>query len=528
MLGAFLWTIPLASRAIAQGPPGTDPGRDNATESALPGESLDERRSLPSERVMAGPVDPAAYVIGPGDVLSLEYGGRATGSTMLNVDSEGRVRVPNLGLVAVGGRTLAEVRAELIKRLQPFLPGAILDLRLLQPRAFKVFVLGEVKQPGVVEVVGSARAYEAVEAAGGEDSIGSSRNVHLLRRDGRTISVDLDRFRRTGDWSANPYLEDGDRVVVPVVLDRIAIFGAVAHPGEYEFRPGDSLRTLVMLAGGMLSSGRPDSIEVLRFHGGAQTDTLIASVDDAAGGEAVVLEPDDRVYVRGKTQWHAERQASITGEVRYPGPYAINEGTSHLSDLVRWAGGFTTQAALHNVKLVRTDHGSLVGDAEFERLNRLSRAEMTNTEYQTFRSKLAVRQSGYLIDFTTGIPLPPEADVLLRDGDRVDVGRIELSVRVDGSVQNPGLISYLPGRTVQDYIDMAGGPSHRGNTNDARVIRAGTGTTLFARDVRSPEPGDFVWVPEKKDTDFWAIFRDVIIIAGQVATVVLVVHQLAH
>lgn len=500
------------------------------TEGGVPGESLDERRPLSTGRVLAGPVDPATYVIGPGDVLSLEYGGRAAGSSLLTVDSEGRVRVPSLGLVMVGGRTLAAARADIVKRLQSFLPGAILDVRLLEPRAFKVFVLGEVRQPGVVEVVGSARVFEAIAAAGGEDSTASSRNIRLLRKDGRVVSVDLARFLRIGDWESNPFLEDGDRVVVPVVLDRVGVFGAVAHAGTIEFRPGDSLATLIRLAGGALASARPDSIQILRFRGASEIDTLYASSDPSlsGSGEPVLLQPDDRVFVRGKAQWHPERQVTVGGEVRFPGPYAITEGVTHLSDLIHWSGGFTSQAALRNVKLVRSDHGGQLGDAEFDRLSRLSRGEMTNTEYQTFRSKLAVRQSGYLVDYSTGAPRPPEADVLLRDGDHVEVGRLELAVRVDGSVQSPGLIAYQPDRSVGDYIRLAGGPAHRGNVNDTRVTRAGTGSTLFARDVRVLEPGDFIWVPEKKDTDFWAIFRDVIIIAGQIATVVLVVHQLSR
>jgi polysaccharide export outer membrane protein len=520
---ATLLPVAFAARALAQGAPGSDTPRGEGSPE-MPGENTDDRRPFAPSRVLAGPVDPAAYVLGPGDLLSLEYGGRAAGSTPLSVDTEGRIRVPSIGLVTVGGRTLAAARADIIKRLQPYLPGATLDLRLIEPRAFKVFVLGEVRQPGVIEVEGSARAFEAIAAVGGEDSIGSSRNIRLLRRDGRVVSVDLDRFRRTGDWEANPYLEDGDRVVVPVMLNRIRIFGAVAHPGDYEFRSDDSLATAIMLAGGLLASARTDSIEILRFLGASQLDTLIVNATAAT----LALEPDDRVYVRGQVEWRPERQVVISGEVRFPGPYAIHEGANHLSDLIRWAGGFTSQAALRNVKLVRADHGSQVGDTEFDRLSRLSRAEMTNTEYQTFRSKLAVRQSGYLIDFSSGVPQPPDADVLLRDGDRVDVGRLELSVRVDGSVQNPGLITYQPGRSVWDYIQMAGGPSHRGNANDARLTRAGSGSTLFARDVRTLQPGDFIFVPEKKDTDFWAIFRDVIIIAGQVATVVLVVHQLSH
>ena len=522
---AIAGTLAIEPAARAQGAPGQEGSQNSSSEGGLPGENSEERRTTTPGRVLAGPIDASAYVVGPGDVLSIEYGGRASGSTSLVVDSEGRIKAPSIGLVAVGGRTLEAVRADLIKRLQPFMPGATLDLRLIEPRSFKVYVLGEVRQPGVVEVVGSARVFEVITAAGGVDSAASTRNIVVLRRSGAAVHADLELFRRTGDWSVNPFLQDGDRIMVPIVRERFGVFGEVAHPGFYDLAQGDSVGTALMLAI-PLDTWRGDSVQVLRFRGASGIDTLYqwARRDEAP----LLLQPDDRIYVRGRPEWRPRRQVTISGEVRFPGPYAIREGTHRLSDLVRWSGGFTPQAAPRNVRLVRIDHGSQTVDPEFDRLSRLTRAEMTNTEYQTFRSKLAVRQSSYLIDFSSGAPVPPEADVLLRDGDHVDVGRIELAVRVDGSVQNPGLVVYAPGRSVGDYVRLAGGTSHRGNINDARVTHAGSGSTLFARDVRTLEPGDFIWVPEKKDTDFWAIFRDVIIIAGQVATVVLVVHQLSH
>src|SRR5262249_5090708 len=141
----WLWlAVPLlfASRAGAQ----TDvndalralqgPGSVTSPESA----AVRETHARPS---LAGPVDPEHYVLGPGDVLSLEYGGRAFDTKVFTVDSEGRVRVPNLGLVSVGGETLAAARQDIVRRLKPYVPGATLDLRLIQARIFKVFVMGE-------------------------------------------------------------------------------------------------------------------------------------------------------------------------------------------------------------------------------------------------------------------------------------------------------------------------------------------------------------------------------------------------
>src|SRR5206468_10503356 len=149
------------------------------------------------------------------------------------------------------------------------------------------------------------------------------------------------------------------------------------------------------------------------------------------------------------------RQVTVSGEVQAPGTYAIEEGKSRVSDLVLWAGGFTPKAAPRIVRLERNVVGT-ASDVEFERLSRLTRAEMTNSEYQTFRSKLAVRQSAYLVDLSSGRPAPPEADVPLRDGDRIDVPRLEPAVRVDGSVRNPGLVTFQGGWSAAEYIKMAG------------------------------------------------------------------------
>lgn len=527
------WSPAGAGRAGAQTPEEEEALRTvTGTEDATPAAALEAAKTKrrAARAVLAGPVDADAYVVGPGDLLSLEYAGRATGSTPLPVDGEGRVRVPNLGLVTVGGKSLTAVREELLRRLRPYLPGATLDVRLLEPRTFKVFVLGEVKEPGVVEVVGSARVLEAIEAVGGGMPTTSTRNVRVLRRDGRVAPADLERFRRTGDWDANPYLEDGDRVVVPIAIERIGVFGAVGRPDFYEFRAGDSLGTALRLAGGLLPEARRDSLLIVRFVGASGFDTLYAGLDGglAGVGPATRLSADDRIFVRPQAEWRPARQVNIIGEVRFPGTYAIEDGKSRISDVLRWAGGFTANAARRNVRLERRPPETGDKDVEFERLSRLSRAEMTNSEYQTYRSKLAVRQAIYVIDFSTGVPQPPEADVMLRDGDRLEVGRLELSVRVDGSVQRPGFVAYEPGRTVEDYIEMAGGPARRGNVRDARLTRAGSNTPLYARDVRRAEPGDFIWVPEKKDTAFWTVFRDTLIIAGQIATIILVIDEVGN
>jgi protein involved in polysaccharide export with SLBB domain len=478
---------------------------------------------------LAGPIDPKHYRLGPGDVLALEYTGTADLSRRLTVDGEGRIRVPNLGSMDVGGRTLAEVREEILTGLKPYITGAIIDLRMITPRVFKVYVVGSVENAGVVEVRGSARVVEALDAAGGLQSQASRRNIRVLRQDDQEVIADMQDFLWTGDWSANPYLEDGDRIIVPQMTQTIRIAGAVARTGLFEYRPGDTLADLIMVAGGPLTQARLDSVLVIRFRGADELDTLVVNVDEINDGVALdtPIFEDDRIFVRGRAQWHPARQVAISGEVYYPGSYAIQEGVDRVSDLIRWAGSYTPQAFRKGVRLLRRTE--IEGqDVEFERLSRLTRAEMTDTEYQAFRGKLAIRQAAYLIDFSDGQANPPESDVHLKGGDVVEVEKVELSVRVDGNVLRPGFIAYEPGKTVSGYIEMAGGTSARADLSKTRLTHAGSTESQLANSGWEVEPGDFIWVPEKKDTSFWDTFKDVIAVAGQMAAIVLLLDTLSR
>jgi hypothetical protein len=45
------------------------------------------------------------------------------------------------------------------------------------------------------------------------------------------------------------------------------------------------------------------------------------------------------------------------------------------------------------------------------------------------------------------------------------------------------------------------------------------------KDARGIQPGDFIWVPEQRDINFWGVFKDVILVAGSVATVIILLRD---
>jgi protein involved in polysaccharide export with SLBB domain len=176
-----------------------------------------------------------------------------------------------------------------------------------------------------------------------------------------------------------------------------------------------------------------------------------------------------------------------------------------------------------SIYLVRSAEG--VGpDVEFDRLLRLSRSEMTESEHASFRTRLAERKNVFRLDYDLIAKSDSIMDPLLRPGDVVRVEPLLLAVRVDGEVRRPGLVEYAPHRRWSDYIELVGGFTDRAAVGAVRVSRAGTGQVLKAGSVKSIQPGDFVWVPERHDLDAWALFKDVVTIAAQLSVIVLAIR----
>jgi len=477
--------------------------------------------------LLAGAVDPRTYRLGPGDRLSLELSGRTQRLVPLIVDVEGRVNVPDLGVVSVAGRSLEDVRAQLLGRLRPIYPGARVDLRLLVVRAFKVYVSGQVRSPGATAATPITRASELLTGRFELLPGASRRNVELHRRDGTTRRVDLDAFALLGDSGANPPLEDGDILVVPSAREYVYALGAFARPGRYEFSAHDSTATMVALAGELLPGADAARGMLVRFVTPTTMDSMRVDFGSPGGGDAE-LRPDDRLFAYAPGDYQRPRNVSITGEVAMPGPYSIRPGMDRLSSLLARAGGLTESAARTRIQVFRPGPTTGQRDIEFERLSRLTRSEMTDAEYTAFQTKLASQQAAFVVSADDLGRGGSAFDVVLEDGDILVVGRETAAVRVAGEVKRPALVTYQPLRTGEEYIALAGGFTRRARRGDVRLTRLGSNQTLSLSDVKSVQPGDFIWVPEKKEVNFWGVVKDVILVAGSAATVVLLFHNVRN
>jgi len=486
-----------------------------------------ESSSVPRPRppAQAGPADPEEYRVGPGDALTLWMWGPIARTTTLEVGPDGLVFLPDLGAVRVAGLTLAETRRLLVECVTARYRGVEVAVQLQRVRTFIVYLGGLVRQTGPVVTTGLSRLPDVLPDSLFEPNA-SRRNILVRHLDGTQSVCDLGRFLSIGGLDLMPLLRDGDVVEVPPATRFVGVWGAVGRPRRLELGPRDSLSTLMRLAVGPLPSALRDRALLLRWRGATQRDSVWVSLDQIESGRwDTPLMDGDNLYVFGVPEYRPLHQVSVVGRVALAGNYPIVLGISRLSDIIRAAGGFLADADSTAILLIRTRPDEAPIDPEFERLARLSREQMTMSEYESFRTRLAVLVPNFQVDWRPIAQGRVALDPLLQPDDIVRVGRGISMIRVDGQVRRPGLVELSPGEPWSYYVRSAGGFTARAAPSEVRITRSASGQTALARNEDAVAAGDFVWVPERPDITTWQQVKDVLTIAAALATIVIATRR---
>ncbi len=523
-----------------------------------------ELQPLADTPVLDRTVDPHAYMLGPGDVLTLVIISTTEFRYQVLVDVEGQAIIPNLGSIPVAGLTLADAREKIVQGVRTRYLGKEIYVGLQKLRSFRVAVTGAVEKPGLVTVNAVQRVSDAIIQAGGlkkklsvmsqtqevqvetpsrsEYSVQTSqtradallhqaeasmRNIQI-RRGQTAIRVDLIKFQLTGDVDANPYLSNGDIIFVPARendVAQISIRGAVKADADFEYAPGDRVCDLLKMAHGFSADADTTFMEVVRFTDvGSTAKTIHLDMSDHDNFNLPLL-PDDRLYVRSLPKFHEESNIEIVGEIKYPGNYAIGLKETHLTEMIVKAGGFTSEASLKNAYVVRRADEDL-RDPEFERLKKMNVAEMTQGEREYFKIKSRERIGGMGVDFVALFDGKDKTqDVLLRDRDLIVIPAQEQTIKITGQVVNPGLYLFTPGKTLAHYLGEAGGYNWNARKSKVRVIKSKTGEWMKPNNDTIVDVGDTIFIPEKPERDWWFIAKDLITVAAQMATIYLVVDR---
>ena len=286
-----------------------------------------------------------SYVVGVGDDLVIQFQGGTNDSRTVRVDREGRVVVGALPPIYAAGRSIGSVRRQLEAATKRTLLGTEVFVSLGSVRAITVFVGGEVDRPGQYNLTSMADVGAALALAGGVRRSGSLRNVRVVRAGGG-VSVDLYGLIGIGLPPA-VRLRDGDRIIVPVIGDTVAVAGAVARPGIYEIRRGTSVGAVLDYAGGALRP-RGNTLAISRISaGGAETFIRAVSLSSR-------IEPGDAIQLVGGSAGGATGRVALRGYVENPGPRPLL-ATPTVADLLGPVADLRFDTYLPMAILVRRD-----------------------------------------------------------------------------------------------------------------------------------------------------------------------------
>lgn len=471
---------------------------------------------------LEGAVDPDEYLVGPGDFFTVVVGSVQGSAAPIPISADGRLPLPEAGSVDVAGMTLAQARATAIDALRGAFGSVPVDVTLAQPRQFYVHVSGAVPVPGRHISLPVGRVSSALEVAFADTSRAalsnpkyrpSLRNVILIHRDGTEKRLDLMQYFSAGQTVHNPYLRDGDVIMVPgydPAYQSVHVDGAVPFPGGYDVRPGDNLQAVLRAAG---MTERVDHVGIVRVTRGDGGETELIPMDDALGERGFQTRIFARDHVAVTPEELPGGTATVDGWVRYPGTYSIRQGKTTIRELLDLAGGVREEGdvgaailerrALPVPQLPTSPEGRSQEVPGLDKLLRadtlaiMQRLRLTDLDFLSrvyFAQELRT-QNRVSVDLEAVLSGETEP-VILRDGDRLVVPRDDNTVYVAGQVIRPGYVLHVPDKTLEYYIANAGG---RGTyASETYMVRGTTGEVVRDRNavVRS---GDVIFVDRAED-----------------------------
>ena len=382
----------------------------------------------------------------------------------------------------------------------------------------RVSIKGAVYMPGYYELSKDLTISKLIEKANGlKQDAYISRGV-VVRTNQQTLAKDQIAFNPKEIFTKpelDTKLQKDDEVIIGEALDfkdssTITVEGEVKKPGVYPHYNNQTVKDILFKAGGFNDASSIDRVEIGRRVDGKDSmsgkisELITVSIDKDLNikGNDIVLKPWDVVMVRSKPNYKPQIMIRIEGEVQYPGTYVLASKEDKVSELIKRAGGLTKQAFLKGIKITRIN-SNLAKDS-------------SNVQFKKIQQQTKDTSNSLVADYvrpTVTIGLNMEEilkepggleDVILQEGDVLNVAKEKREIKVSGEVLFPTDVVFSKGQKLRYYIERAGGFTDNARRSKVYVLQpngvaAKTRHFLFIRTFPKIEPGCEILVPKKSD-----------------------------
>ena len=404
-----------------------------------------------------------------------------------------------------------------------------------------VEIKGAIFRPGMYNIgkdINSVRTL--IEHAEGltEEAFTNRAIIHRMKSD-RTLEVIAVDVKGIMDGSvADMPLKKNDVLFIPTKSEMqtkrtITIHGEVNYPGMYVYADHETLEDFILQAGGLKDKASIIKVDVARriLNPKAITnDSVIAKTYTFALKEGFVidgtpgfeLQPFDEVYVRKSPGYSHQQNIQVEGNVMFAGTYTLSSKNERLSDIIKKAGGVTDLAYVPGARLERR----ITPDERLRMQTVIKMAQMQSGKKDSLdMKKLDLGDTYYVgIELDKALKEPGgDADLVLREFDRIIVPEYNGTVKISGDVMYPNTVAYEKGRNAGWYINQAGGWGNRAKKSHTYIVYM-NGTVAKVGHNAKVRPGCEIIVPSKPEssgkslTQWLSIGTSVASIATMIAT----------
>ena len=432
--------------------------------------------------------------------------------------------------------------------------------RIIDRYTNRIQIKGAVFRPGIFSLTEGLTLTQLIKNADGLKGDAYTQRASILRTKGdlssEVLEVNLQAVLEGRQEDVVLQREDVIRIssIYDIQNERyIQILGEVKRPGTYPYAAGMTPEELILIAGGLQESANIKDIEIARrledSDSGTLSDIITTSInqDLSFNPNAISLAPFDQVIVRKRANFTMQRLVSVEGQVNSPGIFAIQTSVDRISDLIKRAGGVNQFAYTKGATLIRkteffnTESEQVRRQKNLEALRVLLKENPTNPEAQEellirlFRDlptekvaktdstannakresldQIAAETPGVAVKIkeTEAVAINlekilanpgSEEDLVLEEGDILNVPKLLQTVRMRGDVVYPTTLRHEQGRSLRFYINGAGGFDRRANRKQTYVVYANgavkrTKGFFGVRSYPIVEPGAEVIIPSK-------------------------------
>lgn len=392
-----------------------------------------------------------------------------------------------------------------------------------------VEIKGAVFRPGMYQVGGDINSVRTlIEHADGlrEEAFTARAVMHRMKKDRTLEVVPVDVEGILDGTVPDIPIQNNDVLFIPTKQEMmeeqtITIHGEVQYPGIYKYADNETLEDFVLQAGGLKQTASTVKVDVSRRIVNPKaltTDSVIARTYTFALKDGFVIDgtpgfklmPFDEVYVRKSPGYYKQQNVVVEGEVMFSGTYTLSKKNQRLSDLIKSAGGVNDRGYIAGARLERK-----VNDSERARMEAVLKkakeeAEQMEIEAAKENKKLDLKDSEKIKEFevpeyySVGIELDKalanpgcDADIVLREGDKIIVPQYNGTVKINGAVTYPNTVGFQKGKKAKYYINQAGGFSQKAKKSQTYIVYM-NGTIAKVSQNAKPKPGCEIVVPEKE------------------------------